>query len=100
MSLKGGKRAHRPEQTLLFICSDLVGDRPATIGIGAKVVGHARAVAFQMAAVAISNNLFAGLEARRPFLPPAARRSPIELAPRLRKSPKPTILAVVGGGIR
>ena len=78
---------------------DLVGDRPATIGIGAKVVGHARAVAFQMAAVAISNNLFAGLEARRPFLPPGARRSPIELAPRLRKSPIPAILAVVGGGM-
>ena len=37
MSLKGGKRAHRPEQTLLFICSDLVGDRPATIGIGAPL---------------------------------------------------------------
>jgi hypothetical protein len=98
--MRARNRLHRPEQTFLFICSDLVGDRPATIGIGAKVVGHARAVAFQMAAVAISNNLFAGLEARRPFLPPGARRSPIELAPRLRKSPKPTILAVVGGGIR
>jgi hypothetical protein len=37
-----------------------VSDRPATIGIGAKVVGHARTVAFQMAAVAISKNLCAG----------------------------------------
>ena len=32
-----------------YLCSDLVGDRPATIGIGAKVVGHVRCVAFQMA---------------------------------------------------
>jgi len=30
-----------------------MGDRPATIGIGAKVVGRARYVAFQMAWVAI-----------------------------------------------
>jgi hypothetical protein len=31
-----------------------VGDRPATIGICAKVVGHAGKIAFQLAAVAIS----------------------------------------------
>ena len=42
-----------------YLCSDLVGDRPATIGIGAKVVGHVRCVAFQMAEVAISKYLFA-----------------------------------------
>jgi len=42
-----------------YSCSDLVDDRPATIGIGAKVVGHARYVAFQLAEVAISKNLFA-----------------------------------------
>ena len=75
MSLKGGKRAHRPEQTLLFICSDLVGDRPATIGIGAKVVGHARTVAFQMAAVAISENLFAGLDGGATAVPAASSAS-------------------------
>jgi hypothetical protein len=58
-----------------------VGDRPATIGSGAKVVVDARAVAFQMAAIAISNNLFAGLEARRTFLPPRVHRSPIDRQP-------------------
>ena len=42
-----------------YSCSALVGDRPATIGIGAKVVGHARSVAFKMAEVAISKNRFA-----------------------------------------
>ena len=42
-----------------YSCSDLASERPATIGIGAKVVGHARYVAFQMAEVAISKNLFA-----------------------------------------
>ena len=42
-----------------YLCSDLVGDRPAMIGIGAKVVGHVRCVAFQMAEVAISKYLFA-----------------------------------------
>lgn len=93
-------RLRRPERTFLFICSDLVGDRPATIGIGAKVVGRTRAVAFQIVEVAISNNLVAGLKARRSFLPPRARRPPIEPATRLRKSPKPTILAVIGGGVR
>jgi hypothetical protein len=36
-----------------------VGDRPTTIGTGGKAVGRARHVAFQMAEVAISNNLFA-----------------------------------------
>ncbi|MGO9642989.1 MAG: hypothetical protein ACLP1Y_16975 [Candidatus Acidiferrales bacterium] len=35
------------------------GDAPATIGIGAKVVGHARYAAFQVPDVAISKNLFA-----------------------------------------
>jgi hypothetical protein len=35
------------------------GDAPATFGIGAKVVGHARYVAFQVPDVAISNSLFA-----------------------------------------
>jgi hypothetical protein len=59
--MRARKRLHRPEQTLLFIFigSDLVGDRPATIGIGAKVVGRTRAVAFRAVEVAISNNLFA-----------------------------------------
>ena len=42
-----------------YSCSDLVGDRPATIRIGAKVVGHARYVAFRMAEAAIPKNLFA-----------------------------------------
>ncbi len=54
--------AQRRESALTrrsYSCSDLVGDRPATIGIGAKVVGHVRYVAFQMAEVAISKNLFA-----------------------------------------
>ena len=60
--LRARKWLHLPEQTFLFICSDLVGDRPATIEIGAKVVGHARTVAFHMAEVAISKNLFAGLD--------------------------------------
>jgi hypothetical protein len=57
--MRARKRLHRPEQTLLFIGSDLVGDRPATIGIGAKVVGRTRAVAFRAVEVAVSNNLFA-----------------------------------------
>ncbi len=35
-----------------------MGDRPATIGIGAKLVGHARTVAFHMGEVAVSKNLF------------------------------------------
>jgi hypothetical protein len=39
-------------------------------------------------------------EARRPILSPRARRGTMEPAKRLRKSPIPTILAVVGGGIR
>ena len=39
--------------------SDVMGDRPAMIGIGAKVVGHVRSVDFQMAEIAISKNLFA-----------------------------------------
>ena len=38
--------------------------------------------------------------ARRPFLTPRARRGTMEPATRLRKSPIPAILAVVGGGIR
>ena len=38
--------------------------------------------------------------ARRPFLTPRARRGAMEPATRLRKSPIPAILAVVGGGIR
>ena len=50
-----------PESALTrrsYSCSDLVGDRPATIGIGAKVVGHARHVAFQMAEIAIPRQMF------------------------------------------
>ena len=46
----------RPHFFWSYSCSDLAGERPATIGIGAKVVGHARYVAFQMAEVAISGS--------------------------------------------
>jgi hypothetical protein len=42
-----------------YSCSHRVGDRPATIGVGTKAVGHARDVALQMVEVAISKNLFA-----------------------------------------
>jgi hypothetical protein len=52
-----------------------VGDRPATIGIGAKVVGHTRRVAFQVAEVAISNNLFAGLDGGPTAVPVASSAS-------------------------
>jgi hypothetical protein len=48
------------------------GRRPATIGFGAKVDGHARTVAFQMAAVAISKNLFAGLDGGATPVPAAS----------------------------
>jgi hypothetical protein len=41
------------EQTFLFMFRSR-GDAPATFGIGAKVVGHARYVAFQVPDVAIS----------------------------------------------
>ncbi len=47
-----------PEQTFLFMFRSR-GDAPATIGIGAKIVGHARYAAFQVPDVAISKNLFA-----------------------------------------
>jgi len=36
--------------------------REKLIKIGAKVVGHARYMAFQMAEVAIPRNLFAGIQ--------------------------------------
>jgi hypothetical protein len=39
-------------------------------------------------------------EARRSFLPPRARRGTMEPATRLRRSPIPARLAIVGGGIR
>ncbi len=42
-----------------YSCSDLVGDRAATIGIGAKVVDLARTVALRMAEIVNSKNLFA-----------------------------------------
>jgi hypothetical protein len=34
-----------------YSCSDLVGDCPATIAMGAKVVGHTRHVSFQIAEI-------------------------------------------------
>jgi hypothetical protein len=36
-----------------------VGDRTATVGIGANVIGHVRHVAFEMAEVARWKNVFA-----------------------------------------
>jgi hypothetical protein len=65
---KGGKRADKVAGQAAesaptggsFSCSDLdEGGRPATIGIGANVVGYARYVAFQMTEVAASKNPFA-----------------------------------------
>jgi hypothetical protein len=52
----------RPEQTFPFTFRSR-GHAPATFGIGAKVLGHARHVAFQVAAVEIRIPLFAELEA-------------------------------------
>ena len=52
------KEQVRHDETFLFMLRSR-GDRPAMIGIGAKVVGHVRCVAFQMAEVAISKYLFA-----------------------------------------
>jgi hypothetical protein len=38
-----------------------VGDRPATIGVRAKVVRHERCVVLPLAEATISRNLFAGM---------------------------------------
>jgi hypothetical protein len=59
-------------------------------GIGAKVVGHARTVAFQMAEVAISKNLLAGLDGDATAVPAASSASGhYGTGDPLRKSPMP-----------